>query len=160
MSLFPVIDYDSHPGFAGLGMPESNESLDGLISDIEAAYLLLLGRSVALDQRLLEFDRDIVAKIQDLQRAIVGREHGSPDFSRFVSNAFASAQQSLRDYLSARGGETLAHNSGPAAMRPSLVNALADFRRDGFFSTHNAAIAKNIWRKTALERAQLRAKKR
>jgi hypothetical protein len=63
-------------------------------------------------------------------------------------------------YLMARTHEPLRHNSGAVAVPPSLVNPLADFRRDGFYVMQNPALARKVWFRTMLERAQLRVKRR
>ena len=159
MNLFPKIDYDTHPGFAGLSR-DADAVADEMIADIEAVFREIIGQTGSANERLAAFDREIAPRIDALLQHLIERGSYGPDFTRFASNAFASAQQGLKDHLRTRDLEQRVHNSGAASIAPSLVDALSDFRRDGCFKTHNNALAREIWSKTMIERAQLRAKAR
>jgi len=160
MNQFPVIEYDSHPGFSGLVERTKDQDADDMIGDIESVYTQICDQSGTPEARLAAFDRDITPRIDRLLRHIIEKDIAGPDFARFVSNAFANARQSLADYLKARTHDYLAHNSNAAAVPSSLVHPLADFRRDGFYVTRDAALAREIWSKTWVERVLLRAKKK
>jgi hypothetical protein len=159
MRHLPVIDYDSHPGFAGLNASGADAVADGMIADIETAFRRVADQTGSADKRLAAFDQDVAPKIDELLQHLVEQRKPGPDFSRFAANAFANARQSLKEHLRTRDQEQLAHNSAAASIASSLVGPLADFRRDGFFATHNTALARKIWSRTMLERAQLRAKR-
>jgi len=157
-SLFPVIDYASHPGFTGLGPAKEDPVADAMVAEIEAAYAQLCERAdLAPEQRLLAFEQQIEPEIDALLRHL--GKAAEPGFHRFTANAFQAARQSMRGYLRVRGHDQSAHNSASGALSPDELDRLEGFRRDGFATFLDGASARAIWSKTWLERALLRLKK-
>ncbi len=159
MTLFPVVDYASHPGFTGLGPTKDDPAADSMIAEIETAYAQLCERAeLSAEQRLLVFERQVEPRIDSLLRHL--GETAAPGFHRFTTNAFLAARQSMRDYLRVRGRDRLAHNSALKALSSADLSRLENIRRDGFVTFQDSAAARDIWCKTWLERALLRVRKR
>ena len=159
MSLFPAPDYANHPGFAGLGAPKDDPVADGMIAEIETAYANLSKRTDLPPQdRLRVFEEQVEPQIEALLHHL-GQE-AEPGFQRFTANAFSAARQSLRTRLQVRGQQQFAHNSNRNNLSPQQLSGLERLQRDGFVAFQDGAVAREIWSKSWLERALLRAKKR
>jgi len=159
MTVFSIPDYATHPGFSGLGTPKDDPLADRMIAEIEAAYAGLSERTeLSVEQRLRAFEEQIDPQIEALLHHL--GQGADPAFHRFTAKAFAAARQSLRLSLEVRVPEKLAHNSGRNTLSRDELSGLERFQRDGFVSFQNSAAAREIWSKTWLERALLRARKR
>jgi hypothetical protein len=158
-SLFPIVDYANHPGFAGLGPAKEDPAADAMIAEIEAIYARLCERAdISAEHRLHLFDQEVAPQIDTLLHHL--GETAAPEFHRFTTNAFLAAKQSLRDYLRVRGRDHLSHNSARKALTSAELSRLESFRRDGFVILQDSAAARDVWSKTWLERALLQTRKR
>jgi hypothetical protein len=159
MGTFPVIDYTSHPGFSGLDLPKEDLAADAMIADIETAYTALCEDAVLTsEQRIRTFEREVEPQIDALLQHL--GQTAEPQFHRFTINAFKSARQSMREYLAVRASSRLTHNSAQQSLSSADLNQLENFRRDGFAVVQDAALARDVWSSTWLERALLRSRKR
>jgi hypothetical protein len=159
MNLFPRIDYAAHPAFTGLQAPKDDPVAEAMIAEIEDAYAGLGGRTdLSAEQRLRAFEEQIDPRIEVLLRHL--GQNAEPAFHRFTAKAFTAARESLRVSLEVRVQEKTVHNSGRTTLSRDELSSLERFQRDGFVSFQDGAAAREIWSKTWLERALLRARKR
>jgi len=71
MNQCPVIDYDTHPAFAGLAARDQDRIADDIIQEIEAAYARLCDEIATPEARIAAFERDIAPKIDALLQHIL-----------------------------------------------------------------------------------------
>lgn len=153
----PVVDYTTHPAFAGQPAAPPDAEADRLITEIDAIYEDLCSVHRGAKERQDKFDRDVATRMAALEARLARGVR--PEFTGQLTQAFGVATRFLRDDLSARDFSAERRND-TGRLKGVFRDALDHFRREGYFRLENKDLARRIWRKLPLERALLGLRKK
>lgn len=159
---FPVIHYDTHPGFAALGLKarEPNLEADRIVAEIDAELESISSSGMDVQGRNAEFDRVVAPRIAALTKLVEKDLDADSPMPAFWRDAMEIARRSLRADVISQRAVTM-RNSDAASLPIARANLLGEFRRDGFAVLPSSSkLARRIWRQTVLERFILRRKAR
>lgn len=97
----PVVDYEKHPGFAGLNCQfnyNNHGEMLALVNDIDDRYLRLLSsQAKTIDQLKLDFNEICLPKIQSLEAMVVETLKSDTKMVQWVSQSFGETKKVMLD---------------------------------------------------------------
>lgn len=153
---FPVVDYASHPAYAGVGTCAWDESrIAGQVQEIDRAFVNLLERKPPPEKVEALFDAEVGKPIDALLALLVEANTLSGHIAEYTARSVSAARRALLSQ--ARYIARKPNGSARPPLSSKQLSQLATLNQAGVSVLDprpDCAVA--IWRKTWWERARLR----